>query len=400
MLRWTIAAPILWVLLISSVFYTLTSYWTGRLLSEQLAEMSHDSTLMSSQWHAGLWRSEVEYTLHIATPLGELSRQGRVEVRHNPVWQRDGWVLARFSETHPELQWQALWTLDERLLGSFSLTVPEEPWLGSFSWADDTLDVNGTRSSLLLPEAHLSVAHPFGSLQATAPYDEFHVNLGAQSLATTALGEAPLVSTEPRLSLQIHHFGEAADWYAQWHSAQTQWQRLQAFDTDVQVRLSALPWSSLSASLSDDPTVRLAGWSALLQSEPQLSRFGMRLDAESPYEDFAGMLRMRGAQGLERWQDLDLEFSLLMYDRALYQLLLWQTQNNIVQRGLTPPPAAELTRQVSRELRNIRLMFQLLPLVEVSADKSEVHVQLREGMLYQQGQPIMRLDQLQTLIPR
>lgn len=400
MQRWTIAAPILWVLLISSIFYTLTSYWTGRLLSGQLAEMSHGDISMSSQWHAGLWRSEVEYTLNIATPVGELSHQGRVDVQHNPIWQRAGWVLARFSEHHPLLQWHAQWTLDERLLGTFSLLTPEEPWLGSFSWANDTLDVNGTRSNLLLPEAQLSVAHPFGSVQATAPYDEFRVNLGAQTLATTALGEAPLESTEPRLLLQIHHFGEAADWYVQWHSEQTQWQRLQAFDTDVQVRLTALPWSSLGASLSDDPTARLAAWLKLLQSEPQLSRFGMRLDADSSAEDLAGMLRITANPEFKQWQDLDLEFSLLIYDQALYQLLMWQAQRNIAQRGLNPPPAAELAKQVQRELRNTRLMLQLLPLVDVSSNKSEVHVQLRDGTLYQQGRPVMRLNQLQSLIAR
>lgn len=399
-MRWTIAAPILWVLLISSVFYTLTSYWTGRLMSDQLAALSEGDAI-SGQWHAGLWRSEVTYRLQVSTPVGALQHEGRVEVRHNPVWQRDGWILARFSESNPEFSWQALWTLDERLLGSFLLAMADEPWQGSFSWTDNTLEINGARSTWALEDAALpmTVAHPFVSVRSAAPYDEVLIKLGGERFSVP-VGDATLTSLEPQLSLQVHNFGETADWYVQWHSEHIQWQFAHALDTDLQVRLSALPWSTLIASLSDDPAERMAGWSGLLQSEPQLSRFGMRLDAHSPYEDFAGMLRVRGTQGLERWQDLDLEFSLLMYDQALYQLLLWQTLNSIAERGLTAPPESELERQVRRELRNTRLMLQLLPLVEVSSNKSEMHVQLRDGMLYQQGQPVMSLDQLQMLMPR
>lgn len=399
MKRWGITALIVGALLISAL-YTLSSYWSGRLLANHLTQLSLQGVTLDTTWHPGLWRSQLDYRLHTEDFIGAQAvvHSGQVSVQHNPIWQPEGWVLARFSEQLEFGEWQARWFLMDRILGEFQVVADDEPWRGSFAWTDATLDITATRSQLTLddPRAPLTLEHPYWALRSQAPFDQLELTLGSSRL-TTQVGHATLAATEPRLSALVHNLGATGNLYLHWQSPLAEWAGLTGYDTDVQLRLTEMAWQDWLVVVASDSPLR--AWQTLLSHNPQLSRFGLRLDAASPYEDLAGMIRLSGNGAPHSWQQRDIEFSLLAYDQALYQLLLWQTRQDLLKRGQTPPPEPELERQVRRELRNTRLMLQLLPLVEVTPQKAEVHLRLRDGMLYQHDRPVMRLDQFQSLLP-
>lgn len=157
------------------------------------------------------------------------------------------------------------------------------------------------------------------------------------------------------------------------------------FDRDAQQALLA----SVQALLEAGPSLRVERLSASLVNDDDLAgALYMRYPEQAPV-----MLNQPWTMLEHLEVDLNLMAELNAIDRISRLLAeqeareLWRT------RGLERTEE-QIRRSAQRRYRSTLMTLQFMPLVEVGGGKAESHLELREGSVYSDGEPVMSLGQL------